>query len=46
MDLNESQKSLGRTVVTAEECEKVCPGGGFYSLFFLNAAFTLPGYTL
>ena len=23
MDLNEGQKSLGRTVVTAEECEKV-----------------------
>jgi hypothetical protein len=37
MDLNEGQKSLGRTVVTAEECEKL-PRPWILPLFFLHAA--------
>jgi hypothetical protein len=42
MELNEGQKSLGRTVVTAEECEKVAQAVDSTARCF----FRLRGYTL
>jgi len=46
MDLDESQKALGRIVVRAEEWGKNYSGRGFYRcLFFTLRVFTPRGYT-